>query len=128
MRRSQSGNHLSHECLDACRFKLTAALARLTTGSFNDEVHAAGRAAEVPVCESTTELALFCRRNLAANRMEWTSFLIRQVSEALERVDNGSYGLCVQCGQPIAARRVTALPWVELCTSCQEAQTGATNT
>jgi hypothetical protein len=123
MGRSQIGNHLSHEYLDACRFKLTVVLARLTTGSLTVEVPVAGRVAEAPLCESTIELALFCRRHLAMNRRDWTSFLIRRVSEALERVDNGSYGFCLQCGQPISARRVTALPWVELCTGCQEAQT-----
>jgi len=120
MRRSQTGHHLSHECLDACRFKLTAVLARLTTGTLNGEVPAVRRVAEAPVGESTIELALFCRRYLAANRMEWSSFLIRQVSAALERVDNGGYGLCLQCGEPISATRLTALPWVELCTGCQE--------
>jgi mannose-1-phosphate guanylyltransferase len=40
------------------------------------------------------------------------------------RVDNGRYGFCLQCGRPISALRLTALPWVERCTSCQEMQTG----
>lgn len=127
MRRSQSGDHLSYECLDTCRLKLTAVLARLTSGSLYEEVHPDRRNTEGTVSESAIELARYCRSYLAANRMEWTSFLIRQVSEALERVDNGQYGLCLRCEAPISAKRLTALPWVALCTTCQEVQAGVRN-
>jgi hypothetical protein len=119
MRRSQNG-YLSDECLDACRFKLTMVLVSLTTGRLHEDAGPVEAFARSPVCESTTELALYCRRYLAANRMQWTSFLTRQVSEALERIDNGSFGICRQCGEPISAKRVAALPWVALCTGCQE--------
>ncbi len=128
MGRSPTDQHLSRECFDTCRLKLTAVLARLTTGSPNVHVRVAGPGAEARACESTVELALFCRINLAANRMDWTSFLIRLVSEALGRMDQGTYGFCLGCGQPISARRLMALPWVELCTGCQEAKTGVGNT
>ena len=120
MRRSQTLEHVSDECLDACRFKLTAVLVRLTTDHRYEEANALDVIGRSPVWESTTELALFCRRHLAANRSDWTGFLIRQVSEALERINNGSYGLCLQCGEPISAKRLAALPWVALCTGCQE--------
>lgn len=120
MRRSQAGHrYLSDECLEACRIKLTAVLARLTTGRRCGELPA--RPVSVPaVCDSTIELALFCRRNLPANRMDWSGFLTRQASEALERIENGSYGFCLQCGQHISAKRLAALPWAALCTDCQE--------
>jgi RNA polymerase-binding transcription factor DksA len=102
-------------------------LVGLTTGSLSEEVPAVTRVPG-PVSDSTIELALFCRANLRANRMDWTSFLIRRVSEALERVDNGTYGLCLRCAEPISARRLRALPWVDLCTGCQEAKNGSNNT
>lgn len=114
---------MSDECLDACRFKLTAVLGRLTAGHLNQEasgVERVERGAESPVCESTIELALYCSRYLAANRMNWSAFLVQQVSEALARIDNGSYGLCLRCGQSIEANRLAALPWVALCIGCQE--------
>jgi len=120
MRRSLIGHHLSGECLDACRLKLRAVLARLTSSRLHDGFNAVERVADLPVRDSTTEFALFCKRNLAANRSDWTGFLTRQVSEALERIDDGSYGLCLQCGQPIAAKRLAALPWVTFCITCEE--------
>jgi hypothetical protein len=107
MRHSQTGHYLSNECLDACRFKLTAALGRLTGDRFVERSNAA-------------ESALFCSSYLAANRMHWSAFLVQQVSEALERIDNGSYGLCPRCGQSIEVNRLAALPWAVLCIRCQE--------
>jgi DnaK suppressor protein len=65
--------------------------------------------------------ALACERGLALNRLEWASFLALQLSEALERIDDGTYGICRQCGQPIAAKRLAALPWAAFCVVCQEA-------
>ena len=120
MRRCQTLQHLSDEFLDDSRFKLTAVLVRLTSGHPNEEGITPGRVVESPVCESTIELALFCSRYLAANRMHWSAFLVQQVSEALERIDKGTYGLCLRCGQSIEANRLAALPWVALCISCQE--------
>jgi RNA polymerase-binding transcription factor DksA len=120
MRRFQTSQDLSDEFLDASRSALTTVLARLTSGRLDGQVHTVGFFAESPASESAAELARFCGRNLSANRSDWTGFLIREVSEALERIDKGSYGLCLQCGQPIAARRLAALPWVAFCTTCGE--------
>jgi DksA/TraR C4-type zinc finger protein len=120
MRRSRNGQHLSEECLDACRVQLTAVLERLITGRLHEGTGAIRSRAGSPVCQSSLELGLYCSRYLAANRMNWSAFLVQQVSEALERIDSGSYGLCLQCGQPISAKRLTALPWVALCIGCQE--------
>jgi DnaK suppressor protein len=117
MRHSRNEQYLCAERLDAYKFKLTVVLERLTSGHRNEQGNAAGRVAEPPIRESTN---VFCGKNLIANRMEWTDFLTRQVSEALKRIDNGDYGACLQCGQLISAKRLAALPWVTLCSTCQE--------
>ena len=41
------------------------------------------------------------------------------VDEALARLDDGTFGRCVRCGQPIAAERLEALPWAARCIDCQ---------
>jgi RNA polymerase-binding transcription factor DksA len=43
---------------------------------------------------------------------------IRAVDAALDRVANGSYGVCVRCGRPIGADRLRARPTAELCIAC----------
>lgn len=44
---------------------------------------------------------------------------LRQVQEALQRMDQGSYGLCVQCGRAIPVERLEALPEAAFCRACQ---------
>lgn len=41
------------------------------------------------------------------------------VNEALARLDDGTFGMCVRCGQPIAPGRLEALPWAARCIECQ---------
>ena len=41
------------------------------------------------------------------------------VDAALERLDAGTFGVCVRCGQPIAPERLEALPWAAHCIDCQ---------
>ena len=41
------------------------------------------------------------------------------VDEALARLDEGSFGTCVRCGQPIAPERLEALPWAARCIDCE---------
>ena len=41
------------------------------------------------------------------------------VDEALARLDAGTYGRCVRCGEPIAPDRLDALPWAARCIDCQ---------
>jgi DnaK suppressor protein len=41
------------------------------------------------------------------------------VDAALARLDDGSYGRCIRCGEPIAPDRLDALPWAARCIDCQ---------
>ncbi|MEA2131739.1 MAG: DnaK suppressor protein, partial [Solirubrobacteraceae bacterium] len=46
----------------------------------------------------------------------------RRVLDAIHRLDEGSYGTCDPCGEPIAPARLQAAPDVALCLSCARAQ------
>ncbi len=48
-----------------------------------------------------------------------TEQTLNLVNDALERFDNGTYGLCLECGQEIDAARLEAIPYAALCLSCQ---------
>ena len=41
------------------------------------------------------------------------------VDEALARLDGGTFGTCVRCGEAIAPDRLEALPWAARCIDCQ---------
>ncbi len=44
------------------------------------------------------------------------------VNEALARMEAGTYGTCSNCGKPIGAARLNALPSATLCIECQQLQ------
>jgi DnaK suppressor protein len=59
----------------------------------------------------------FEREHVAA-LLDQTRQQLSQVDAALRRVDEGSYGQCEQCGQPIAAGRLEARPTATTCIAC----------
>jgi DnaK suppressor protein len=44
------------------------------------------------------------------------------IDDALERIEEGSYGKCEECGADIAEGRLSALPFTRLCVTCQSDQ------
>lgn len=46
--------------------------------------------------------------------------LIRKIDEALSRIDDGSYGYCLETGEPIGIKRLEARPVATLCIEAQE--------
>ena len=46
--------------------------------------------------------------------------LLGEVQQALERIENGTYGMCTNCGQPIPEKRLEAIPWASLCVTCEK--------
>lgn len=44
------------------------------------------------------------------------------VNKALERIEEGTYGICTNCGEPILSERLEALPYAQLCIDCQRKQ------
>jgi len=41
-----------------------------------------------------------------------------RIREALQRIEEGTYGLCTTCGSPIGLQRLRAIPHAERCTDC----------
>ncbi len=48
--------------------------------------------------------------------------LMGKIDRALERMDEGSFGICARCGKPIEKARLKALPYVDLCIKDAQAQ------
>ena len=60
-------------------------------------------------------------RELALHSLDRESALARRLRSAIERINDGSYGVCLECEEEIAQKRLKAIPWAELCIRCQEA-------
>ena len=43
-----------------------------------------------------------------------------QIDQALGRIEDGSYGFCMNCGVPMIEKRLNAVPWAPHCVECQE--------
>jgi len=48
--------------------------------------------------------------------------ILQAIEEALVRMDKGTYGICRDCGDPIAAARLLAIPWTRVCITCKQKQ------
>lgn len=59
-------------------------------------------------------------RDLTLNTLEQEKLL--QIEAALQRLDDGTYGRCAECAQPINPERLEALPYATLCIDCQRQQ------
>jgi DnaK suppressor protein len=46
--------------------------------------------------------------------------MLREVEDALERLQAGTYGVCQRCSERIATARLKAIPFARLCVTCQE--------
>ena len=55
-----------------------------------------------------------------AGLADLTRLNLDRVERALDRIDLGTYGVCVRCGTPISQDRLEALPSAELCLPCQD--------
>jgi DnaK suppressor protein len=71
---------------------------------------------EVESSENDSQEAL----ELALIQMK--SETLDKVTEALSRLENGSYGYCFECGGEVAEARLRALPFASRCRDCEEAR------
>ena|ERR1700722_4709871 len=55
------------------------------------------------------------------NRNSIDMKLLREIADALRRMEHGNYGTCLECEEPISIKRLNAVPWARYCVTCQEA-------
>jgi DnaK suppressor protein len=60
-------------------------------------------------------------RDMAIGNLERDSSRLREVRAALQRIDAGTFGSCVECEADINPKRLAAIPWASSCIVCQEA-------
>jgi DnaK suppressor protein len=67
---------------------------------------------------------------IASSRNRNRSGMLARVVAALARLDADpdSFGLCTECEEPIPAKRLDLMPYVELCVECQQARDGKRST
>lgn len=59
-------------------------------------------------------------KNVTLAVSENESRQLKFIEEALQRIEDEEYGLCLNCKKPIQERRLEVIPWARYCLSCQE--------
>jgi RNA polymerase-binding protein DksA len=44
---------------------------------------------------------------------------LSHIEAALKRIEDGTYGICENCGKPVSPERLEAMPWATLCIDCK---------
>lgn len=63
-------------------------------------------------------------RDFSLGRATEEQKMLYSIDEAMKRLKDGTYGLCLQCGKAISKSRLTALPHAELCIDCKKKNEG----
>jgi DnaK suppressor protein len=61
-------------------------------------------------------------QNLSLRLKDRERSLLQKIEEALGKIQEGTYGVCESCEEPIEAKRLEVRPVAELCIRCKEAQ------
>lgn len=72
--------------------------------------------------EPADRAALESDRNATLRIRDRERKLLAKIEEALERIDDGSYGICEACGEDISVERLRARPVTTLCIQCKSDQ------
>jgi DnaK suppressor protein len=93
----------------------------LESETMGDDADPAGSHSMAP--EQMAELASDAsEKAIMYGRMESESGELQEVREALERLENGTFGLCENCGEAIPLERLEAIPYASLCVKCKSAE------
>ncbi|MBI2182964.1 MAG: RNA polymerase-binding protein DksA [Deltaproteobacteria bacterium] len=72
--------------------------------------------------DPTDRASMESNRNSVLRIRERERKLIFKIQEALQRLDDGAYGICEQCGEEIGIERLKARPVTTLCIACKSDQ------
>jgi DnaK suppressor protein len=69
--------------------------------------------------DPTDRASLESDRNFMLRMKDRERKLIVKIKKALERIENGTFGICERCGEDISIKRLTARPVTTLCIDCK---------
>jgi RNA polymerase-binding transcription factor DksA len=110
--------------LEEERARLTGAvefLERENPGSIADELGDVATGGDNHLADSAAGMY---ERELDEGLEEGAQQTLQDIEVALNKIEDGSYGVCEVCGKPIGAERLSAIPWARLCIDDQRRRNG----
>jgi len=101
-------------------------VSKYRTSLMNKRAEIVGRALQredlwiVQSNEQIETVQLAGQREFAARTLERDAKSLMQVGAALERIEDGEFGICLDCEESISPKRLAAVPWAAYCLHCQE--------
>ena len=81
-----------------------------------------GRAADDATQDIADKAANSYTKEFLFSQSNNERYILALVEEALGRMKNGGFGLCVACHEEVQQKRLEAVPWARHCIGCQEKQ------
>jgi DnaK suppressor protein len=106
---------MTERSLGEYRRMLVAKADELRTGLGSRDEIAVERSAD-----QLDEIQRNVERDVIIRNLDSKATILRSVTAALSRSENGSFGVCVRCDAEISAKRLAAVPWTAYCIDCQE--------
>jgi DnaK suppressor protein len=78
------------------------------------------RATSARHADSADQAAAEYERQTLAHKAAVARQTLKQLTQALERIRQGEFGDCAECGNEIELKRLEAIPWARYCLKCQE--------
>jgi RNA polymerase-binding protein DksA len=101
------------------RERVQAAIKHLRTdhpGSLDDETEEVTGSSDNHLAETASATL---NREIDYTLEENAEHVLQAINEALERIDEGTFGTCRRCGKPIAEERLDAIPYANRCIDCK---------
>lgn len=73
-----------------------------------------------PCADEVDEIQINAHREIGLATRELLVERVNHLSDALDRLSHGEYGVCVACAEPISPARLRVMPEVQTCIRCQD--------
>jgi DnaK suppressor protein len=103
------------EALLEAKKRVEAAIQNLQEENSGNLAEEAGEEMAHDLADTATETY---DRELDHTLEENSEHVLEEIKAALKRIEEGTYGICTNCGKQIAEPRLEALPWATLCIDC----------
>ncbi|MBM3679016.1 MAG: hypothetical protein FJW96_14235 [Actinobacteria bacterium] len=102
----------------AMRARISGAVAHLHEGELGEDDHRPARGNQHPAEHASTLLDKEIDETVEGS----VEHVVREIDAALARIDDGTYGVCAACGEPIPEERLDAVPYAILCIDDKRAE------
>ena len=106
------------EELVAMRERITGAITHLHESEDGIDEHRPARGKQHPAEQASALLEKEIDESIEGS----VEHVVREIDEALARIDAGTYGICAVCGKPIPEERLDAVPYAVLCIGDKRAE------